>query len=204
MIRPLLWLPLVALSLGTVAVTAQDIEDKARQLHRIAGADYCDEIENDPTGSGYEQWEITYQPDWTDDEEQKETVTLIQIYCFSGAYNISYNYYLHDEYQGVRPLAFAAPTYDVEYENDDYEAAVLGITVTGYSASRELVNGGFDFDTLTLTDHSKWRGLGDASSGGTWVFEQGNFTLVTYEVDASYDGEMNPETLVDFRKSKTK
>jgi hypothetical protein len=206
MIRPLLWLPLVALSMSTVAANAQDsdIEEKARALHKLAGADYCDDIDNDPSGTGYEQWEITYQPDWTDDEEQKQTVTLIQAYCFSGAYNISYNFYMHDEYQGVRPIAFASPAFDVKYADDDYEGEVLGITITGMSADRELVNAWFDVETLTIRDNSKWRGIGDASSSGTWVFDQGAFSLQTYEVDASYDGEINPETLVDYRKAKTK
>jgi hypothetical protein len=40
--------------------------------------------------------------------------------------------------------------------------------------------------------------VGDASSRGTWVFADGGFRLIRYEVDASYDGEINPQTIVDY------
>ena len=60
------------------------------------------------------------------------------------------------------------------------------------------MNSGYDEDTKTITSYSKWRGVGDASSAGTWIFRNGEFALVKYEVDASYDGEINPETVIDF------
>ena len=31
------------------------------------------------------------------------------------------------------------------------------------------------------------------------MFRDGEFTLVRYDVDASYDGEINPETVLDFQ-----
>ncbi|TIS77743.1 MAG: DUF1176 domain-containing protein, partial [Mesorhizobium sp.] len=37
-----------------------------------------------------------------------------------------------------------------------------------------------------------------ASSTGTYLFRHGNFSLVQYDVDASYDGEINPETVLDY------
>jgi hypothetical protein len=43
-----------------------------------------------------------------------------------------------------------------------------------------------------------WRGLGDASDSGTWLFRNGDFALVRYEVDASHDGEINPDTVLDY------
>ena len=43
----------------------------------------------------------------------------------------------------------------------------------------------------------KWRGLGDASSNGTWLFRDGTFTLVRYDVDASEDGKIDPQTVFD-------
>jgi hypothetical protein len=68
------------------------------------------------------------------------------------------------------------------------------------TATLSLVNSDFDPDTATLSSYSKWRGIGDASSSGTWVFDDGRFVLARYEVDASYDGEVNPETIVDYAK----
>jgi hypothetical protein len=49
-----------------------------------------------------------------------------------------------------------------------------------------------------LTSWSKWRGVGDASANGTWAFKNGRFVLVKYDVDASYDGEINPQTVIDY------
>ena len=60
------------------------------------------------------------------------------------------------------------------------------------------MNSEYDEATRSITSYAKWRGLGDASSSGTWMFRDGTFTLVKYEVDASYDEEINPETVLDF------
>ncbi|WP_342587146.1 DUF1176 domain-containing protein [Kumtagia ephedrae] len=61
-----------------------------------------------------------------------------------------------------------------------------------------LVNSFYDDASKSITSAAKWRGVGDASSSGTWMFRDGTFTLVRYDVDASYDGEINPETVLDF------
>ena len=37
-----------------------------------------------------------------------------------------------------------------------------------------------------------------ASCKETWIFRDGEFTLMKYDVDASYDGEINPETVLDY------
>jgi hypothetical protein len=63
------------------------------------------------------------------------------------------------------------------------------------------VNSSFDEASQTITSASKWRGVGDASDSGTWIFRNGEFTLVKYDVDASYDGEVNPETVLDFHSA---
>ena len=62
-----------------------------------------------------------------------------------------------------------------------------------------LANSSYDEATMSITSNAKWRGVGDASSAGTWIFRDGEFTLVRYDVDASYDGEINPETVLDFQ-----
>jgi hypothetical protein len=62
----------------------------------------------------------------------------------------------------------------------------------------ELVNSFYDPDSRTLTSWSKWRGVGDASATGKWLFRDGEFTLVRYDVDASYDGEINEQTVLDY------
>ena len=71
--------------------------------------------------------------------------------------------------------------------------------MTGYGTQLLLTNSEFDPDSMTITSHALWRGLGDAFSAGTWTFDEGQFVLIRYEVDAQYDGEANPETLVSFK-----
>lgn len=200
MIRPLLWLPLAAVLLsGSALAQEAALEKQARKLHALAGGEMCNEDVSGWEDEDFASWELTYQPSYSDDA-RPETVTLVRLFCFAGAYNITHNYYIQTEFDGLRPLALAEPDYDVKYENDDYEGAVEGIAVTGMTATISLVNSDFDPDTATLSSYSKWRGIGDASSSGTWVFDDGRFVLARYEVDASYDGEVNPETIVDYAK----
>lgn len=202
MIRPSLWLPLVALCLGTLPSTAQDanLAKQARKLHSLASGPMCER-----TDGGYvpedelQSWTFSYVPSYADDAE-KEEVTLIRIFCGAGAYNLQHAYYWYREFDGLQPLAFAEPTFDTKYEDDDLlEGKLESVTVSGMTAATILVNSEFDPETLTVTSHSLWRGIGDASSSGTWMFRDGQFALVSYDVDASYDGEVNPETLVDFQ-----
>jgi hypothetical protein len=201
MIRPLFCLPLAALLL-TGPTLAQDasLEKQARKLHAQAGGNWCD-APTDGFGADedFASWTLTYQPSWSDDAPE-ESVTLVRLYCMSGAYNVSHNYYIETEYEGLRPLALAEPDFDVRYENDDFEGNVLGVDLTGMDATLTLVNSSFDDEAQTLTSWSKWRGLGDASSSGTWQFREGRFVLVKFEVDASYDGEVNPEVIFDHTK----
>ncbi|MBJ6986245.1 MULTISPECIES: DUF1176 domain-containing protein [unclassified Devosia] len=198
MIRPLLWLPLIALSVSAAAANDIDLREAATKLHQAAGGEVCSEPDEYFQDDAYGAWEISYQPSWTDDEEQKQKVTLISMFCMAGAYNITDSYYLYTDTEGLRPIAFAQPDIDVRYVNDDYEGEVEDISVKGMGTTLGLVNSHFDEETLTITEYSKWRGLGDASSAGTWVFSDGTFSLKKYDVDASYDGEMNPVTIVDY------
>lgn len=198
MIRPLLWLPLAAVLLSGSAVGQEGgLEKAARKLHALAGGEMCNEEVSGWEDEDFASWELTYQPSYSDDAPE-ESVTLVRLFCMAGAYNITHSYYIWSEYEGLRPLALAEPDYDVKYENDDYEGDVESITVTGMTATTFLVNSAFDPDSKTLTSYSKWRGLGDASSSGTWAFDDGRFVLVRYEVDASYDDEINPQTIVDY------
>jgi hypothetical protein len=198
MIRPLLWLPLVMLSVSGVAAEDADLKAAAMKLHKAASGEYCTPPSEYFSGDEYYAWDISYQPSWNDDEDQKQHATIIMIFCMPGAYNITHNFYIHTEMDGLRPLAFAEPYIDIKYVNDDYEGEVEDISILGMTTTFGLVNSYFDEETLTVTDYSKWRGLGDASSSGTWVFKDGTFVLQQYDVDASYDGEMNPVTIVDY------
>ncbi|TIT70749.1 MAG: DUF1176 domain-containing protein, partial [Mesorhizobium sp.] len=107
-------------------------------------------------------------------------------------------YYTYDDVAGVRQLQFASPELDIRYENNNSEGKVEGIHIIGFQTDDQLVNSEFDDKTRTITSMNKWRGVGDASSTGTYLFRNGNFSLVQYDVVASYDGEINPETVLDY------
>lgn len=133
----------------------------------------------------------------TDDQPEREA-RLFRFYCGAGAYNETHVYYQYDQSGGLAELRFATPELDIRYENDDIEGAVESVTIVGYVTEDTLVNSSYDESSHTITSANKWRGVGDASDAGVWLFRNGRFTLVKYDVDASYDGEINPETVLDF------
>ncbi len=195
MIRPLLWLPLAALSLTPALAQEASLEKRVMKLHNLAGGEWCSRDGYVPDDA-YESWTITYKPSWSDDA-QEEQVTLVRVFCMAGAYNVNHSYYIERDYEGLTPLAFAMPSVDPQYEDDGIDGKLLSVPVVGMGTSLVLVNSEFDPDTNTITSFSKWRGLGDASSSGTWAFRDGEFVLIHYEVDASYDDEINPETVFE-------
>jgi hypothetical protein len=201
MIRPWLWLPAtLAFAASPASAQDEDLRKAAMKLHEAAGGTYCERPEGAYVPEDdYAEWTFEYMPSWGASEDDKEEITLVRIFCGAGAYNLIHAYNWQREFDGLQPLALAQPTFDVAYENEEtLDGAVLGITLTGFAGTTTLVNSEFDPQTLSITSHSLWRGLGDASSDGTWRFVDGMFTLVRFDVDASYDGEMNPETLVDY------
>jgi hypothetical protein len=145
-----------------------------------------------------EDYTITFRDSHDAENDPERKARLLRFLCTAGAYNEAHVYYLADDTGGVRELHFATPELDIHYEGGDSEGKVEAINIVGYRASGELLNSTFDETTRTITSHGKWRGAGDAASSGTWLFRDGNFSLVQYDVDASYDGEVNPEAVLDF------
>lgn len=152
----------------------------------------------DPSQTEAEEHKIPFRYTSDTDDQPEREARLFRFYCGTGAYNESHVYYQYDEENGLRELQFATPELDIRYENDDSEGKVESVTIIGYTADEKLVNSSYDEASHSITSAPKWRGVGDASSSGTWMFRNGAFTLVKYDVDASYDGEINPETVLDF------
>lgn len=117
---------------------------------------------------------------------------LYAFYCTAGAYNFGSVFYVANDFGEIRQAQFATPKYDVTNETDDFESAVTGIELTGFYANDIVINPNFDPETNTLDSFGKGRGIADVSSSGQWVLRRGWFILKSYDVDASYDGEMNP------------
>lgn len=155
----------------------------------------------DPAQAEVEQHRLPFNY-MTDPEDQPQReARLFRFYCGTGAYNETHVYYQYDEDQGLRELQFARPELDIRYDNEQDQEKVRSITIMGYTTDTKLVNSSYDEASHSIVSATKWRGVGDASDSGTWMFRNGEFTLVKFDVDASYDGEINPETLIDFAET---
>lgn len=199
MIRPLLWLPLLAVSTPQSLAQEASLEKRVMKLHALAGGDWCqpDAVPSDAEDA-LKSWTFTYQPSWSADAEREE-VTLFRVWCMSGAYNVNHAYYILTPHEGLLPLSFAMPTYEAKYgEAEGADGPLESLKMTGMGTSNFLVNSDFDPESLTITAHSFWRGVGDASSSGWWAFADGAFRLQQFDIDASYDGEVNPETILNY------
>ncbi len=180
---------------------APEPRDKVRseieKAFRAAYASTCQTLQGDaePGAADPEIKEIV----WQDSEGGADRkVRLFRFGCTVGAYNTGEVYYQANDDGEFRQLQFAEPELDIRYENGDFEGKLESVTVVGFRTVDTLANSFYDDKTQTIQSASKWRGVGDASSAGTYLFRNGAFSLTKYEVDASYDGEINPETVVDY------
>lgn len=145
-----------------------------------------------------ETYSIKYRYAHEADSDPEHTATVIRFLCDRGAYNERTAYYLAtDEDDIMRPLQFAMPELDIRYE-DQEQAKLESVNVIGFNAVSELVNAEYDAATQTLTSNSLWRGIGDASSLGKWIFRHGDFALVKFDVDPTYDGQIELQNVIDY------
>ena len=189
-----------AFAAAATAAAAGDaaLMDRARAMFEATAAATCDPDGPGSEDNAPESHAIGFRYSYDAAEDPERTAHLFRFFCFGGAYNEIHVYYIADDEGALSPLHFAEPQYDVRYAGESDET-VEAIAVTGFTATGQLVNSGYDREARTITAHSLWRGMGDASSTGTWTFLDGAFRLVHYEVDASYDGEINPQAIVDYR-----
>ncbi len=186
---------LAALSVAiSTPVTAQDdMEGFEKRVERIFSTAYAEICQIDrfvKSDFPPEIYRTTFN--YGDEDYPPRPFALVRLHCSFGAYNEMHVFYGVDDYGEVRQVQFATPSFDVTYVDGNYDGAVQSIDMNGFTAADRLVNSSVDPATLTVTSWSKWRGIGDASSSGEWVFREGEFVLVAFDVDASYDGEVNP------------
>ena len=137
---------------------------------------------------------LAFRHDYDEADDPERSVTIYEVPCFFGAYNFGSVWFIDREYEGLVPLHFAAPVVDVTYADEDSEI-LESMTVVGFASHAAVVNSHFDEDSGAITSFSKWRGLGDAASSGTWTFRDGGFLLTHFTVDPTFDGEINPVTV---------
>ncbi len=152
--------------------------------------------EFNPEGVVPEVYELRFNYASDGDDFGERVFFLYRVWCSRGAYNEGHVYYLEDDLGDIRQVAFAHPEVEVSYA-DDASEVLDGMEVSGFTASEELSLSDFDPATGTVSEYAKWRGLGDAASSGRWVFEQGAFRLDHYEVDPTFNGEIDPITVVE-------
>lgn len=174
--------------------------EQAKAAFRATHAAQCSSLAADQPDDAIkpEDYTITYHDSQSGADGPERTARLIRFFCTAGAYNQIHAYYLADDARGLRELHFATPELDIHYEGNNPEGKVETVNVIGFRDENALINSSYDPDAHTITSNGKWRAKGDASSNGIWLFRNGDFSLVQYDVDASYDGVVNPETVLDY------
>lgn len=131
-----------------------------------------------------------------EDGMEPQTYVVWEVLCDLAAYNALNVYWVENAYAELKPLSFPMPVITAELERpDDPESPVKSVAITGWTSVEKLVNPAFDPATRTFSHYGKYRGIGDAFDAGTWVLTGDATEIATFEVDASYDGEITPVTV---------
>jgi hypothetical protein len=146
--------------------------------------------------------QFTYRYSFDEKDDPDRPMTIYRFFCNQGAYNQQHAYFRWTD-DGLRPLSFAVPvteaTFTVPGDND---SDVADLKLLGFSTQMTLTNSEIDAKTGTITSHSYWRGIGDASSVGVWTLIEGEYVLQTYDVDHSYNGKVDPIRVLDYSGAK--
>lgn len=169
--------------------------EQAKKAFAASHGEECASPDGETEPAEPERYVIKYHSAGDSDEREAR---LFRFFCGMGAYNEGHFYYQADMVHGVREIHFATPELQIQYENGDSEGKVEAIDIIGYRSEGQLINSFYDDATKAISSHAKWRGVGDASASGMWLFRDGEFSLVQYDVDATFDGEINPETVLDY------
>lgn len=192
---------LIALLAGLPAV-ADELDARAVAMFEgLFGEDQCPHYARERPAPVRRAFQVA-------EHAREVTVTTFEFDCALGAYNEVQAVLMHTELNGLSPAAFAVPVLDVVYrptaENRDDPSAgpVERIGILGYGTATTLINPSFDARTGQIVTAERWRGLGDASASGVWDLTPAGYVLRRYEVDATYDGEVDPVTVLDLREEE--
>lgn len=181
---------------GNTASTAETA--KAKFIADAKGE--CDKVADTMAGLNEPQvYVIKYKAKDATPGQPENKATLYAFSCMMAAYNENNVFYLDGGALGLQRVSFAAPQFDYTYADQD-NAKLKSMNFKGFTASSELTNAEFDPKSNSISEFAKWRGLGDASSSGTWMFEDGQFVLKDYAVDPTYDDKENPITVIKYSK----
>lgn len=171
-----------------------------QRLFTLAFSEECGPaIDGGYGGAVPEVHDLEYKPSYVGADEPAYPFRLYRFNCNAGAYNVNSVYYGWDSLDGVRPISFAVPSIEVTYK-DELSEQVDTFSQIGFETRRMVTNSAYDPASQTIVGGAYWRGLGDASELGVWRFRDGRFVLERYEVDPSYNGQVDPTTLLDFTR----
>lgn len=167
--------------------------ENAKALFTTEQRGHCAKIEDTLAGLNEPAiYTLKYRDEGAAADQPDRIVVLYVFSCELYAYNESSVFYVHDDVEGLRLLSFAEPHVVTTHPKGDDEGAKLAsIKVEGFTSTTSLINADFDEKTRTITSFNKWRGIADASSNGSWRFDHGEFILSDYDVDPTYNGEMD-------------
>ena len=146
-------------------------------------------------------YSFTYRSAWMAEGDPPGELRLYRYRCRIGAYNVGHVFFSVTE-DGIVPLHFAVPVYRVIYEGGADKPAsdttpVREIVIQGFGTVFRLSNTEVDAATGTIRSIAWGRGIGDVSSTGEYRLIGGEYGLVTYDVDPTYDGKVNPLRIWD-------
>lgn len=186
------------------AETAERLTERVNAIFARAHASDCDLLADQhafAAGEQPERYELRFRYSSDSQDQPERTARLFRYACATYAYNTAEIFYLADEYGGISEVSLPEPDLAIEYE-DDSNAKVKSLKIAGFTSRATVVNSEFDPATQTITSFSKWRGIADAFSSGSWVFQDGNFVLKRFSVDASYDEEQDPQDIINYEAAK--
>ena len=169
--------------------------DRAKALFVAEQQGHCAKVAETLAG---ENEPVVYSLKYRDEGADEDSViTLFVFSCQLYAYNESSVFYGHEGVEGLRLLSFAEPHVVTTHPKGDDDGAKLeSIKVDGFTSTTLLINADYDEKTKTITSFNKWRGIADASSNGAWGFARGDFILKDYDVDPTFNEEIDPISIL--------
>ena len=181
---------------ANVTLDKDQLTDKAKAQFVSENSAECDKTIETLAGLNEpEIFPISYHLKSDDAKAAATEVTLFKFVCSMAAYNETDLFYLADSESTLNRLSFAEPQMDISYVGGD-DSKLKSMKVKAMKASDVLINADFDPKTNSISNFAKWRGIGDASSSGTWVLNEGEFVLQNYDVDPTYDEKQNSITVM--------
>ncbi|WP_283180072.1 DUF1176 domain-containing protein [Gemmobacter sp. 24YEA27] len=130
------------------------------------------------------------------EESAARQALLIGFPCQRGAYNQTEVFLMADQHGTITEVLFPSPMVEVVWPDGDQSQQPVSVSLGEIRDLREVVNPVYDPASRTMVERNKWRGQNDAYTLTEWGYKDGRFQLVHFAVDAIFDGEDLPETLI--------